>query len=152
MTDLETRVRDALHGEVAERPADVLLDDVRRSARRRRTRRTASMAAVAVLVVGGAVGVTAARLDPKQPAPTQRVPAVQNDIADLSVTATGERFKAVRDDGCASPCVAIWSQRGHAPWVRTGTIHDLVAEVTMAPDGRNGWAPGQTAVWSTHDG
>lgn len=153
MTDLESRLREALHDEVGGRPVDVLLGDVRRGARRRRTRRTTSVAAVAALVVAGAVGFTATRHHETTPLPSHRPTTVApSRIEDLSVSASGERFKAVRNDGCASPCTAVWSQRGDAPWARTGEIKDLTTGVTMAPDGQNGWAPGQTGVWSTHDG
>jgi hypothetical protein len=51
-----------------------------------------------------------------------------------------------------SSCTAVWSQQGDAAWARRGTIPDVTAQVTLAPDGKNGWAIGQSAVWSTHDG
>lgn len=157
MTDLETRVRDALHGEVAPRPADVLLDDVRRGARRRRTRRATSVAAVVALVVAGSVGFASTRHQDTRPEPSHRTPHVfvpphgPTQIGDLAVSASGERFKALRST-CAGPCTDLWTQKGAAAWAHRGTIDDLTAGVTMAPDGRNGWASGMTGVWSTHDG
>lgn len=151
MTELETRLREALHSDVSEVRADLLLDGVRRGARRRRTRRTTSVAAVVVLAVAGAVGLGAARHGESKPAPAHHTPAVLSNIEDLSVSATGERFEALRG-ACAKPCTELWTQHGRQPWHHRATIHDLTAEVSMAPDGRDGWAPGMTGVWSTHDG
>ena len=154
MTELETRLREALHGDLGELGADALLDDVRRGVRRRRTRRTTSVAAVAVLIVAGAVGLGAARHGDGEPAPSHRTPVVhskQPDIEDLSVSATGERVEAVRGD-CTSPCTEVWAQHGKSAWQHRGTIDDVTVAVTMAPDGQNGWAPGMTGVWATHDG
>ena len=152
MNDLENRVRDGLHDDVDTRPVGELLDDVRRVARRRRTRRTASVAVVTVLAVAGvAIGFTSNRHNDVTPAPSHHSPASTPGIEDLSVSAAGERFKAVRGD-CSSPCTEVWTQQGQAAWVRRGEVPDLTSEVAMAPDGTNGWAPGQTGVWSTHDG
>lgn len=154
MNDLETRVREALNDEIDVRPVGVLLDDVRRGARRQRTRRTTSVALVSVLAVAGlAFEFNAGRRDAAVPAtPSHATHTGKLEIGDLSVSATGERFEAVRGGDDSRPLTEVWVQQGAAAWVHRGTVPDLTSEVAMAPDGTNGWAPGMTGVWSTHDG
>lgn len=155
MTDLETRLRRGLAGEPARLSTHDLLEGVRRDARRRRARRTTVVGAVAalVLVAAAGVGVHHRRV---------QVAAQESDLSPsgttaVSVTSSGEIFKAVASQGCTMPCSTIW-KKVDGQWAKLATFRSdgppvelVIRHLAMAPDGRNGWAWGEH-LFATHDG
>jgi hypothetical protein len=159
MTDFETRVREALHSDTAPRSADDLLHDVRRGARRRRARRTSSLAAAAALAVAAVGGIAVHRHS--HPAVAER-PTSELRVGNLavSVTGSGQAYKVVANQGCDTPCSVVWRREPSGSWTRLaafqtapapGLMNGAIDHLSMAPNGRDGWAWG-TGVWSTHDG
>ncbi|HEX4472598.1 MAG TPA: hypothetical protein VH085_11560 [Nocardioides sp.] len=158
MSTVESRVREALYEDVDRRSADDILDGVRRGARRRRRRgRAAAGAMVTAVVVTAAAGTTIHRGSGLDFAGSPEAPAYEVGATDVSVTASGQLFKVVSNEGCQQPCSTIWRQ-DDGSWTRLAEFHGTSADasvaivhVEMAPDGRDGWAWGN-AFWSTHDG
>ena len=108
MTDLDTRIREALHADPGALSADALLDDVRRGVRRRRVRRTTGLV-VAAAVVAAAIGGTALQRhhSPTPTTPPPRAGLVVGTVA-LSVTPAGEAFTVLGQ-----------------PWLHGAVQHDL---------------------------
>jgi hypothetical protein len=165
MNELETRLRDGLHGDVAPPDVDGFLIDVRRGAAWRRGRRASAGVA---LLVAGLVGGSALlqqghdhRTAPepvKSPSSTCagdcQVPAVGRVV---DVYASGSNvFELTVHDGCTH-CSTVLRRTPAGGWQRLGTMtggssaFGPVQQLLMAPDGRNGWA-WQGSLWSTHDG
>jgi hypothetical protein len=79
-------------------------------------------------------------------------------IASISVTGTGEIFKVLSNQGCTSPCSTVWKNDGSS-WEKLATLQgspqsptdQVIRRIVMAPDGRNGWAWGES-LYATLDG
>jgi photosystem II stability/assembly factor-like uncharacterized protein len=159
MTDLDTRIREALHADPGALSADALLDDVRRGVRRRRVRRTTGLV-VAAAVVAAAIGGTALQRhhSPTPTTPPPRAGLVVGTVA-LSVTPAGEAFTVSANHGCTAPCSTIWKQDSAGSRTRLVTLMAKDAQyfegpvigIAMSPDGRDGWAWGEH-LYATHDG
>ena len=161
MTDLETRVREALHADPTALSADALLDDVRRGVSRRRARRTTGVV-VAAAVVAAVIGGTALQRhhspSPSTPAPAPRTDLVVGTVA-VSVTPAGEAFTVSANQGCTAPCSTIWKQDNSGSRTRLVSLvakdaqyfEGPVIGIAMSPDGRDGWAWGEH-LYATHDG
>ena len=160
MTDLETRVREALHADPGALSADAMLDDVRRGVSRRRARRTTGVV-VAAAVVAAVIGGTALQRH-HSPSPTTPPPSraglVVGPVA-VSVTPAGEAFTVSANQGCATPCSTIWKQDSSGSRTRLVTLTGKDAQylggpvigIAMSPEGRDGWAWGEH-LYATHDG
>jgi hypothetical protein len=118
MTDLETRVREALLDGPDRYSADDLLDRIRRDVRRRRARRTTGIAVVAALILAAAVAAPVLH-HRSTPAPSDRLPhGYLVGLTDVSVSSSGTRFKTVVNDGCTPLCTEVLSQTGPGAWTR----------------------------------
>ena len=159
MTDLETRVREALHADPGALVADSMLDDVRRGVSRRRARRTTGVV-VAAAVVAAVIGGTALQRH-HSPSPTTPPPPraglVVGTLA-VSVTPAGDAFTVSANQGCTAPCSTIWKQDSSGSRTRLVTLMGKDAQyfegpvigIAMSPDGRDGWAWGEH-LYATHD-
>lgn len=159
MTDLETRMRSALHDEPGWRSSGAVLDGVRRGARRRRgTRRVAAGAVVAVTLAGAAFAW------PRQapaPAPSFASHLGASGVATvaISVDASGTAYKVTGNRGCHNPCSTVSRSNAAGGWTDLASIagspdsptYGPVRSLEMSPNGQDGWAWG-THLWSTHDG
>ena len=159
MTDLETRVREALHADPGALAADTMLDDVRRGVSRRRARRTTGVV-VAAAVVAAVIGGTALQRHhtPAPVTPPPRAGQVVGPIA-VSVTPAGDAFTVSANQDCTAPCSTIWKQDSSGSRTRLVTLTGKDAQyvggpvtgIAMSPDGRDGWAWGEH-LYATHDG
>ncbi|MDX6358282.1 MAG: Photosynthesis system assembly factor [Nocardioidaceae bacterium] len=169
MTDLETRIRDGLHDDLTQPDVDRFLTGVRRGVARRRGRRaSAGVAALVAAVIGGSVLLQHGhdhRTPPQPithgPSPT-RAADTTGRVDDLD-TAGGEVYRLTSDLGC-SACSSVWRRDPSGSWTH---LYDFagraaygghpsrhygpVDSLTMAPNGRDGWADGHL-LWATHDG
>ncbi len=175
MTDLETRLREGLHGDVEQPDLDGFLSGVQRGAAWRRGRRASAVVAVAVAaLVGGSVLLQSSRDDQVAPAPTPitssptstpsgpDAPQRHGRVVDASV-AGSTVFRLTSDLGCTA-CSSAWRLGPSGTWEhlydfagraayggRVDAAFGPVDTLTMAPNGRDGWAEGYR-LWSTHDG
>ncbi len=174
MTDLETRLRDGLHAEVDQPDVVAFLTGVRRGAAWRRGRRTSAGVAVLVAaVVGGSVLLQSGRDDRTTPQPITHGPSptaatsqlprdATSQVLDVSVTGAGV-LRLTTNIGCLG-CSTVWQRTLDGRWQHLfdfagraaygGKVDPLfgpVSHLTMAADGRNGYAWGHR-LWSTHDG
>lgn len=178
MTDLETRLRDGLRGDVDQRDVDRLLTDVRRGVAWRRGRRSSAGVALAVVaLVGGSVLVQQARSDRTSPLPATFGPSptattsvstpplprdATSQVLDVAATVHGA-LRLTTNIGCLG-CSTVWRQASDGHWEHLfdftgraaygGQIDEdfgPVSYLTMAPNGRDGYAWG-ARLWSTHDG
>lgn len=175
MTDLETRVRDGLHGDVDQPDLDRFLTGVHRAAAWRRGRRTsAGVAALVAAVIGGSVLLQQGRAphpapDPATPGPsptsTTTGPAprgAHGRVVDLT-TSGDSVYRLTWDLGC-SACSSVWSRASNETWTHLADFEGAAAyaghvtprygpidSLAMAPNGLDGWAWGRT-LWATHDG
>lgn len=167
MTDLETRLRDGLHADVDQPDLDAFLTGVRRGAAWRRGRRASVGATVLVAaLIGGAAFVQSGRDHRTAPQPSTPGPsptaAASGRVVDLDTS--GDRvYRLTSDAGCTA-CSGIWVRASDGSWTHLADIAGVTAyaghvtprygpidSLTMAPDGRDGWASGRT-LWATHDG
>ncbi len=158
MTDLETRLRAALHDHTDRRSVDDLLDGVRRDVARRRRARTVVVVAAAVAsvaLVGGGVSWRH-----RTSSPVGHPAGVAHRTMAISVDASGTAFKVIGNQGCTRPCSTLWKAGDAGTWSRLATVHDAsrgarpygpILSLEMAPNGDDGWAWG-SRLWSTHDG
>jgi hypothetical protein len=160
MTNLETRLRDGLHGDVQQPDVDGFLAGVRRGAAWRRGRRaSAGVALLVAAVIGGSVALQSGHDHRTAPQPVTHSPsptgATSGRVVDLSAAGT-HVFELVVHDGCTR-CSTVLEHTVAGDWRRLGTMtggspaFGPVQHLLMAPDGRNGWA-WQGSLWSTHDG
>jgi hypothetical protein len=167
MTDLETRLRDGLHGAVGEPDVDRLLTVVRRGAAWRRTRRaSAGVALVVATVIGGSVALQSGQDHRTAPQPATHSPSPTSSTSGRVVgLATGgsEVYRLTWNLGC-SACSSVWLRDASGSWTHLYDFQGKAAygghvtprygpvdSLTMAANGRDGWADGRL-LWSTHDG
>jgi hypothetical protein len=174
MTDLETRLRDGLHGHLESPDVDRFLTGVRRGVAWRRGRRaSAGVAALAAAVIGGSV-LLQQRHDPRTvpqpithgPSPTVTTPPLPRDalsqVLDVDVSDAGV-LRLTTNISCLG-CSTVWRQTADGQWQHLfdftgraaygGEVDPLfgpVSYLTMAADGQDGYAWGHR-LWSTHDG
>jgi hypothetical protein len=169
MSDLETRLRDGLHADVAQPEIERFLTGVRRRAAWRRGRRaSAAVAVVIVALLGGSVFLQQSRyhgVPPEpdtSPSPTTTGAGPHSHVVGLS-TAGSSVFRLTSDLGCTA-CSTVWLRDASGGWTHLydfegrraydGPVHPSYGPVdsfTMAADGQDGWAWGQR-LWATHDG
>jgi hypothetical protein len=163
MSDLETRLRDALAEDVGATAPDEMLRAVRRGAALRRGRRAVVAVAltVAVIVVGSAAlqhGHTRRTPEPVRTPSTCAhtcTPAPHGRVVDL-VAAGDHVFRLSVHDGCTH-CGTVSERTASGQWDRLGELQGgsrewgPVQRLLMSPNGRDGWA-WQGQLWSTHDG
>jgi hypothetical protein len=157
MSDLETRLRDALASDVDATSADTLLHDVRRGVARRRARRaTGAVMLIAVVVVAASIGFQHDRHQGAVPQPAHSSAASPGGrTVDVS-TAGDQVFRLTVHDGC-SHCATVSRRAESGGWDRLGDLHGGSADfgpaqwLRMAPDGVDGWAF-TPQLWATHDG
>jgi hypothetical protein len=164
MSDLETRLRDGLEGDVTQPDIDLFLSDVRRRSSWRRGRHAAAgVAALVAVVIGGSVVLqhgSDQRIPPQPvtPTPSPTSSAVSDVRARVvDVRAAGSHvFRLTVRDGCTR-CSVVSERTPDGEWQRLGSLNGgsrgwgPAERILMAPDGRDGWA-WQPELWSTHDG
>jgi hypothetical protein len=177
MNDLETRLRDGLHGDVTAPDVDRVLPGVRRGAAWRRGRRaSAGVAVLVALVIGGSVALQEGRDRRGAPEPVTHGPSPTRtatgeelpkgaEVGTIDVSVTGsDVFKLTTNQGCVA-CSAVWRLTGIGnAWTHLfdfegapaygGHVDKTFGPVeyfTMAANGTDGWAWGHR-LWSTHDG
>jgi hypothetical protein len=160
MTDLETRLREGLHGDVESPDVDRFLTGVRRGVAWRRGRRaSAGIAVLVAAIIGGSVALQSGHDDRTAPRPATQSPSPTGETAGrvVDLVAAGRQvFELVVHDGCTH-CSTVLERTPTGDWQRLGTMRGgsarfgPVQQLLMAPDGRNGWA-WQGSLWSTHDG
>jgi hypothetical protein len=163
MSDLETRLRDGLQGDVEHRDVDMFLTGVhRRSAWRRARHAAAGVAAVVVAIVGSSVAVQHGRDHGSTPTPVGPTSVTSSAASQprgrvVDLEASGSHvFRLTTHDGCTH-CNTVWERTSSGQWQRLGDLHGGSREwgpaqlLDMAPNGRDGWA-WEPELWSTHDG
>ena len=145
----EERVRRALDEPVVV-DETALLTGVRREAERRRKRRTLLVTAVTAVVLAAlaATGVVAAARTSDEPA------GLADRVFALAATDPDHLWAITADPGCPG-CSRLWVGDGTPDgWKQRYTFEHpaLVAELTMAPNGTDGWAWfGRDWLLATHD-
>jgi DNA-directed RNA polymerase specialized sigma24 family protein len=148
----EERIRRALD-EPVDADETSLLSRARTEAARRGRRRTRWIAAVAALVVGSlaATGIVAAARTSSDDA----VAGLPARAFAMAATAP-DRLWAITEDPSCSRCARLWVGDGTPDgWKERYTFEHpaLVAQLRMAPNGKDGWAWfGRDWLLQTHDG
>ena len=167
LTDLETRLRDGLHGDLEYPDVDHLLASVRRGAAWRRDRRaSAGVAVLVAAVIGGSTLLQQSHDDRTAPQPITHGPSPTADSAGrVTGLATGgsHLYRLTSNAGCTA-CSGVWLRADDGSWTHLADIAGAAAyagqvsprygpldSLEMAPNGQDGWAWGRT-LWSTHDG